>query len=154
MSDNLKKIAQELDGLVNAMLSKAQFQAQPMGGPTVVHGKSIKDELNDKFQQSIQNDTMVILQKIADAIWNKTETSFGYFEIDVRVSVVKGTVSLGFVLSSELGGNKENNQVLAKALNGNLKNKYSGKMSALVKSLKGGSDYSGIIDLFQMNGTV
>jgi hypothetical protein len=152
MSDNLKKIAQELDVLVDTLLSRAQ--AQPMGGPTVVHGKSIKDEINGKFQQSIQNDTMVILQKIADAIWNKTETSFGYFEIDVKASVAKGNVSLGFVLSPELGGNKENNQVLAKALNGKLRNKYSGKMSALVKSLEGGRDYSGKLDLFQMNGSV
>ena len=168
MAENLGKLAQDIENLVNGFLSKAQMPGAapaPMGErPSQEYGENALKMLQNAFSTKIKNDAMVILQSLMDAIWNKEQAKcdeeyrrsgdrekgidqkecpheeFGYFEIDARIAVKNGNVVLGFVLSPTLGTNKAKNQLFAKQLNAKLPRKYNRPMTAAVKKMEGGNE--------------
>ena len=161
MGKNLVKLAQEIDNLVKKLVSMAQIipkaskPSKPKDEP-FQYGKSIKEVLISEYEEAIVNDAKRILQKISDDIWNKSngKETFGYYKIDVNVSVANGNVSMGFVLSPNLSDNKDNNQMFARALNKTLMLKYNGQMTKTVKALEGGKNVTSKFNLIQISGSV
>ena len=148
----VNKLAKEIDNLVDNFIVKTQaMSAGPMAG--YEYGQSVKEILLEKFENAITADAMTIVQKISDDIWNKTEKSFGYFEIDLKLAIKNGNVVLAFVISPTLRSNQDNNQILARQLNARLPGKYNHLMTRVVKSLKDVPKEL-FFDFFQLSGSV
>ena len=134
MVENLGKLAQDIENLVDGFLSRAQMPAPmaaiPMGGPDSVETDSLKDDLIEKFKQPIVNDAQDILYNLVVKLDNARVKecdrkqvpkcvfeAWGAYHIDVKLAIRRGVASIGFAVNANAAKNKARNQQLAQLLN-------------------------------------